>query len=87
MTRHPLDPETAERLLSGPVAGPADDLGALLAAVRAAPHPAELRGEPAAMSAFRAARAGLLRATSSTPRAPADGSPSLPGGALPAEPS
>ncbi|WFE97248.1 hypothetical protein [Micromonospora sp. WMMD987] len=61
MTRHPLDPETAERLLSGPAAGPEDALGALLAALRAAATPAELRGEPAVMSAFRAARAGQGR--------------------------
>ncbi|MFI9644258.1 hypothetical protein ACIG87_30115 [Micromonospora sp. NPDC051925] len=63
MKGHRLDQETAERLLSGPVAGPGP-LVALLAAVRAAPHPAELRGEPGAMSAFRAARADALRSTS-----------------------
>ncbi|MEV6799247.1 hypothetical protein AB0M91_13005 [Micromonospora rifamycinica] len=80
MTRHRLDPEAAERLLSGPATGPEVGLGALLAALRAAPTPAELRGEQAVMSAFRAARSGRRRPASP---GPAGGSPPLPGGALP----
>ncbi|WKU05029.1 hypothetical protein [Micromonospora sp. HUAS LYJ1] len=57
MTRYRLDQETAERLLSGAVDGSTGrvrPLVTLLTAVRAAAAPAELRGEPAAMSAFRA---------------------------------
>ncbi|SCF25567.1 hypothetical protein GA0070216_107278 [Micromonospora matsumotoense] len=78
MTGHRLDQETAERLLSGPLAGPAGGTGplvALLTAVRAAADPAELRGESAAMAAFRAARADTLRTTSPAPphRAQPDG--------------
>ncbi|MEU1602535.1 hypothetical protein [Micromonospora matsumotoense] len=64
MTGDRLDQQTAEQLLSGPFDGPAEGPGllvALLTAVRAAADPAELRGEPAAMAAFRAARAGILR--------------------------
>ncbi|WP_431925229.1 hypothetical protein [Micromonospora wenchangensis] len=60
MTRYRLDQETAERLLGGAVdgaTGPARPLATLLSAVRAAAAPTELRGEPAAMSAFRAAMA------------------------------
>ncbi|MEU5938227.1 hypothetical protein ABZ807_03405 [Micromonospora sp. NPDC047548] len=56
-----MDSETLERLLVGPVAdrhaGP-EPLVRLLTAVRAAPRPAELRGEIAAMHAFRRALAG-----------------------------
>ncbi|MGC5021048.1 hypothetical protein [Micromonospora sp. DT47] len=61
MNAHRMDQETAERLLGGPVVDPQggqEPLVALLAAVRAAPRPAELRGENAAMHAFRSARAG-----------------------------
>ncbi|WP_433232147.1 hypothetical protein ACQP2H_09440 [Micromonospora sp. CA-248260] len=76
MTGHRLDQETAERLLSGPgdgpVPGPAP-LVALLIAIRAAANPAELRGEPAAMSAYRAARAGMSR---SAPPGPTSADPS-----------
>ncbi|MGB2572127.1 hypothetical protein ACPFP2_27330 [Micromonospora citrea] len=61
MNAHRMDQETAERLLVGPVVDPQDgpaSLVRLLAAVRAAPHPAELRGEAAAMQAFQRACAG-----------------------------
>ncbi|MEH0844993.1 hypothetical protein V6U81_21655 [Micromonospora sp. CPCC 205711] len=61
MKAHRMDQETVERLLVGPVVDPRDGrepLAALLTAVRAAPRPAELRGEHAAMQAFRLARAG-----------------------------
>ncbi|MEV4478369.1 hypothetical protein [Micromonospora coxensis] len=61
MNAHRMDQETVERLLVGPVVDPQDgpeSLVRLLAAVRAAPHPAELRGEAAAMQAFQRARAG-----------------------------
>ncbi|OWU98138.1 hypothetical protein B5D80_30455 [Micromonospora wenchangensis] len=71
MTRYRLDQETAERLLSGAVdgaTGPVRPLVTLLTAVRAAAAPAELRGEPAAVSAFRAAMAVPA------PGTPADGS-------------
>ncbi|TDC71884.1 hypothetical protein E1193_28585 [Micromonospora sp. KC606] len=61
MNAHRLDQETVERLLDDPVVdlrnGP-QPLVRLLAAVRAAPRPAELRGEGAAMRAFRGAYAG-----------------------------
>ncbi|MBW4705828.1 hypothetical protein [Micromonospora sp. RL09-050-HVF-A] len=74
MTGHRLDQETAERLLSGPgdgpVPGPAP-LVALLIAIRAAANPAELRGEPAAMSAYRA---GMSR--SAPPGGPTSADPS-----------
>ncbi|MEU1756893.1 hypothetical protein ABZ436_30155 [Micromonospora matsumotoense] len=84
MTGHHLDQETAERLLSGPVDGPAVGCGpvvALLTAVRAAADPAELRGEDAAMSAFRAARADVLR--SASPGTSATIPPGRPGGCSP----
>ncbi|MER7271440.1 hypothetical protein ABT344_24455 [Micromonospora carbonacea] len=73
MNAHRMDQETVERLLAGsagdPVAGPVggsvggprrdqEPLVRLLAAVRAAPRPDELRGEGAALHAFRLARAG-----------------------------
>ncbi|MEV0724886.1 hypothetical protein AB0I37_19160 [Micromonospora purpureochromogenes] len=61
MNAHRMDQETVERLLVGPVVGPHDGpepLVRLLTAVRAAAHPGELRGESAAMHAFRRARAG-----------------------------
>ncbi|SCG60562.1 hypothetical protein [Micromonospora halophytica] len=61
MNAHRMDQETVERLLVGSVVDPQDgpaSLVRLLAAVRAAPHPAELRGEAAAMQAFHRARAG-----------------------------
>ncbi|MFF5173209.1 hypothetical protein ACFY3U_11280 [Micromonospora sp. NPDC000089] len=61
MNAHRMDQETAERLLAGSVAEPGTGprpIVALLTAVRAAPSPAELRGEPAAVHAFRRARAG-----------------------------
>ncbi|WP_446213646.1 hypothetical protein [Micromonospora sp. IBSANI012] len=61
MNAHRMDQETVERLLVGPVVDPHDGpepLVRLLTAVRAAPHPGELRGETAAMHAFRSARAG-----------------------------
>ncbi|SCG72513.1 hypothetical protein [Micromonospora coxensis] len=61
MNAHRMDQETVERLLVGPAVDPQDgpaSLVRLLAAVRAAPHPAELRGEAAAMQAFQRARAG-----------------------------
>ncbi|MBQ0897388.1 hypothetical protein KBX37_30720 [Micromonospora sp. U56] len=61
MNAHRMDQETVERLLVGPVVDPHDGpepLVQLLTAVRAAPHPGELRGESAAMHAFRRARAG-----------------------------
>ncbi|MEV0806013.1 hypothetical protein [Micromonospora sp. NPDC050200] len=61
MNAHRMDSETAERLLVGAAAdrhaGP-EPLVRLLTAVRAAPRRAELRGESAAMHAFRSARAG-----------------------------
>ncbi|WP_346535263.1 hypothetical protein [Micromonospora sp. DPT] len=61
MNAHRMDQETVERLLVGPVVdahdGP-EPLVRLLTAVRAAPHPGELRGESAAVHAFRSARAG-----------------------------
>ncbi|MEU8191879.1 hypothetical protein AB0C00_32080, partial [Micromonospora carbonacea] len=72
MNAHRMDQETVERLLAGsagdPVAGPVggsvggprrdqEPLVRLLAAVRAAPRPDELRGEGAALHAFRLARA------------------------------
>ncbi|SCF34059.1 hypothetical protein GA0074696_4609 [Micromonospora purpureochromogenes] len=62
MNAHRMDQETVERLLVGPVVDPYDGpepLVRLLTAVRAAPHPGELRGESAAMHAFRSARAGV----------------------------
>ncbi|TDB71450.1 hypothetical protein [Micromonospora sp. KC723] len=61
MNAHRLDLETVERLLDDPVVDPRDGpqpLLRLLAAVRAAPRPAELRGESAAVRAFHGARAG-----------------------------
>ncbi|MDH6461726.1 hypothetical protein M2302_001901 [Micromonospora sp. A200] len=61
MNAHRMDQETVERLLVGPVVdahdGP-EPLVRLLTAVRAAPHPGELRGENAAIHAFRSARTG-----------------------------
>lgn len=54
-----MDPDTAERLLSGANVDPRDApeaLVRLLTATCAAPHPAELVGEQAAMAAFRAAQ-------------------------------
>ncbi|KWV31022.1 hypothetical protein [Micromonospora rifamycinica] len=80
MIRHPLDPETAERLLSGPTAGPEGGLGALLAALRAAATPAELRGEPAVMSAFRAARSGRPQPASPGPAGGSSPPPGVPTG-------
>ncbi|MBM0260351.1 hypothetical protein [Micromonospora sp. 4G55] len=62
MNAHRMDQETVERLLVGPVVDPHDGpepLVRLLTAVRAAPYPGELRGETAAMHAFRSARAGV----------------------------
>ncbi|MEH1058733.1 hypothetical protein V6U89_26420 [Micromonospora sp. CPCC 206171] len=61
MNAHRMDQETVERLLVGPVVDPHDGpepLVRLLTAVRAEPRPGELRGESAAMHAFRSARAG-----------------------------
>ncbi|TDC32072.1 hypothetical protein [Micromonospora sp. KC213] len=59
MNAHRLDPHIAERLLGGPVVDPGSGwpqpLVRLLSAVRAAPRPAELRGERAAVRGFRAA--------------------------------
>ncbi|MGK5444912.1 hypothetical protein ACSNN7_24225 [Micromonospora sp. URMC 105] len=66
MNAHRMDQETVERLLGSPVVDPHDGpepLVRLLTAVRAAPHPTELRGESAAMQAFRTARAGAARPT------------------------
>ncbi|MEH0827672.1 MULTISPECIES: hypothetical protein [unclassified Micromonospora] len=66
MNAHRMDQETVERLLVGPVVDPHDGpepLVRLLTAVRAAPHPTELRGESAAMQAFRTARAEPARPT------------------------
>ncbi|GHJ09187.1 hypothetical protein TPA0907_35540 [Micromonospora humidisoli] len=80
MTRYRLDQETAERLLSGVVdgsTGPVRPLATLLTAVRAAVAPAELPGEPAAVSAFRAARAALATPvparSAADPTGPLDG--------------
>ncbi|WFE60952.1 hypothetical protein [Micromonospora sp. WMMD712] len=69
MNAHRMDQETVERLLAGSVGDPIggsvggprrdqEPLVRLLAAVRAAPSPDELRGEGAALHAFRLARAG-----------------------------
>ncbi|MEU8050287.1 hypothetical protein [Micromonospora haikouensis] len=69
MSAHRMDQETVERLLASSVGGPvASSVGSprggpeplvrLLAAVRAAPRPDELRGEGAALHAYRLARAG-----------------------------
>ncbi|MFC0003753.1 hypothetical protein [Micromonospora siamensis] len=61
MNAHRMDQETVERLLVGPVVDPADGppaLVQLLAAVRAAPRPAELSGEAEALRAYRMVRAG-----------------------------
>ncbi|MFC8616184.1 hypothetical protein ACFT9M_07175 [Micromonospora purpureochromogenes] len=71
MNAHRMDQETVERLLVGPVVDPHDGpepLVRLLTAVRAAPHPGELRGETAAMHAFRSARAGAALPTPSPAR-------------------
>ncbi|MEH0935778.1 hypothetical protein [Micromonospora psammae] len=73
MNAHRIDQETVERLLGGPVVDPQDGPGplvALLTAVRAAPHPDELRGESDAVQAFRAARAGLSPTVPSRPARP-----------------
>jgi hypothetical protein len=56
-----LDPDTAERLLSGrldPADAPPgyDEVAALLQAAAAPAHPHELAGEPAALTMFRASR-------------------------------
>ncbi|RGC67498.1 hypothetical protein C5N14_19270 [Micromonospora sp. MW-13] len=58
MNAHRMDQETVERLLAGSAVGPQagpQALVRLLAAVRAAPRPEELRGEDAALRAFRVA--------------------------------
>ncbi|MFC8849882.1 MULTISPECIES: hypothetical protein [unclassified Micromonospora] len=73
MNAHRMDQETVERLFAGPFGGPVsgsaggsvshpqgspEPLVRLLAAVRAAPRSDELRGEGAALHAYRLARAG-----------------------------
>ncbi|SCF28663.1 hypothetical protein [Micromonospora mirobrigensis] len=61
MNAHRMDQETVERLLVGPVVDPVDGppaLVQLLAAVRAAPRPAELGGEAEALRAYRMVQAG-----------------------------
>ncbi|GAA4564045.1 hypothetical protein GCM10023176_09310 [Micromonospora coerulea] len=70
MNAHRMDQETVERLLVGPAADRPDGpeaLVRLLTAVRVAPRPHELTGEPAALAAFRAARAGSLPAPAARP--------------------
>ncbi|MEO3776449.1 hypothetical protein ABGB16_06265 [Micromonospora sp. B11E3] len=60
MSSQRMDQETLERLLGGRAAGSrdgADPLVRLLAALRAAARPEELRGERAALDAYRVARA------------------------------
>ncbi|WDZ87785.1 hypothetical protein [Micromonospora cathayae] len=57
--QHQMDRETVERLLDGSTdgsTGASERLVRLLGAVRAAPLPHELAGEPAAVRAFRTAR-------------------------------
>ncbi|WP_353898783.1 hypothetical protein ABUL04_19585 [Micromonospora harpali] len=95
MNAHRMDQETVERLLTssvgGPVASPVagsvgsprggpEPLVRLLAAVRAAPRPDELRGEGAALHAYR-----LARAASTAPVTAARARPSLLAGLLSAK--
>ncbi|MFF3855021.1 hypothetical protein [Micromonospora sp. NPDC002575] len=82
MNAHRMDQETVERLLASSVGSPsasllgeqrgggAEPLVRLLAAVRAAARPDELRGEGAALHAYRLARTGSaapVRATRARP--------------------